>query len=132
MVPTIVSTAAPDTPGHAPSRRSIWLISLACALLGMLYTVADIEPSPLVSMFLSVAPVAAVLWWVYRDARGRGVLGVFDWGFFFLAGWPFMLPWYLVRTRGRQGWSLLAELFGAVLMPWFAALLVSLVAPRIL
>jgi len=37
-----------------------------------------------------------------------------DWGYFLLLAWPFVIPWYAFRTRGRGGWRLIVVLFSLI------------------
>jgi len=37
------------------------------------------------------------------DSRGRGLSWVFDMGLFLYVAWPFILPYYVVKTRGTKG-----------------------------
>jgi hypothetical protein len=51
--------------------------------------------------------------WVDDDSRGRQdvQLPSFDLGMFVFLIWILVLPWYLLRTRGRKGWLWIAGLF---------------------
>jgi hypothetical protein len=42
-------------------------------------------------------------WWLRVDSRGRGLSWVFDMGLFLYVAWPFILPYYVVKTRGTKG-----------------------------
>jgi hypothetical protein len=42
-------------------------------------------------------------WWLRTDSRRRGVLSVYDLGFFLYLAWPLIMPYYLVKTRGAKG-----------------------------
>ena len=45
----------------------------------------------------------AIGWWVRTDSLRRGVLSAYDLGFFLYLAWPFIMPYYLVKTRGAKG-----------------------------
>jgi len=91
------------------------LSALACSLASVAYAVTESDPSPIVALFLSVWPLLAVILWLQKDARRTGVGAVQDWGYFLLLAWPFVIPWYAFKTRGRSGWRLTFLLFGLVL-----------------
>jgi hypothetical protein len=66
----------------------------------------------------------AVGWWLRSDSRKRGVAWVFDMGLFLYVAWPFVLPYYLFKTRGAgavltilafAGVYVAASVLGAVL-----------------
>jgi len=42
-------------------------------------------------------------WWLRMDSRRRGVLSVYDLGFFLYLAWPLVMPYYLLKTRGARG-----------------------------
>ena len=39
-------------------------------------------------------------WWLQNDSRKHGVAWVFDMGLFLAIAWPFIMPYYLFKTRG--------------------------------
>ena len=85
--------------------------ALFCALAAAVYGAAQAEPSPLVALFFSFGPLLAVILWLQKDARRTGVGSVLDLGYFLLAAWPIVIPWYAFKTRGHAGWRLLLGLF---------------------
>jgi len=42
-------------------------------------------------------------WWLRRDSHRRGVLSVYDLGFFLYIAWPIVMPYYLIKTRRAKG-----------------------------
>ena len=57
--------------------------------------------------------VFLLAFWVDEDSRGRAEIyrPSFDIGFFMMLIWVLYLPYYLVRTRGSQGWVWIVGLF---------------------
>ena len=104
-------------PGAAASGdglRTAKITSLFCALASALYVMADAEPSPIVVLFFSFAPLFAVILWLERDAHRTGVGAVHDLGLLLWFGWPVVIPWYSWKTRGSRGWRLCLGLFGLI------------------
>jgi hypothetical protein len=66
-------------------------------------------------LLLGWGPVVAVAWWLALDSRRTQVVGAYDAGLFFYLTWPLTLPWYALRSRGRDGWALAAQLYGLAL-----------------
>lgn len=91
------------------------LAALFSSLAAGLYAATEVEPSSVVSLFLSGAPLFAVVLWLQKDARRTGVGAVQDWGYFLLLAWPVVIPWYAFKTRGRAGWKLLLTLVGLIM-----------------
>ena len=56
------------------------LAALFSSLAAALYAATQIEPSPIVELFLSGGPLFAVILWLQKDARRTGVGAVPDWG----------------------------------------------------
>jgi len=94
--------------------RTAKVTALFCALASALYTIADTEPSPIVVLFFSAAPLLAVILWLERDAHRTGVGAVHDFGLFLWFAWLVVIPWYSWKTRGRRGWRLCLELFSLI------------------
>ena len=42
-------------------------------------------------------------WWLRRDHRLRGIPWVYDMGMFLYMVWPFLMPYYLIKSRGARG-----------------------------
>jgi len=56
-----------------------------------------------ISLFYGFGLLWAIGWWLRTDSRRRGVLSVYDLGFFLYLAWPLIMPYYLVKTRGAKG-----------------------------
>ena len=50
-------------------------------------------------------------WWLRRDSRLRSIISIYDLGLFLYILWPFIMPYYLLKTRGTRG---LLVIFGFV------------------
>lgn len=96
------------------SLRSARIMALFCALAGALYAIANVEPSPAVSLFFSAGPLIAVILWLQRDASRTGVGAVHDFGFLLWFTWPVVIPWYAWKTHGWAGWRLTLGLFALI------------------
>ena len=80
--------------------------ALFCALAAALYAVAEVPPSPLVTLFFTWAPAVATILWLQRDVHRTGVGAVYDLGFLLVMASVVFIPWYVWKTRGRSGWRL--------------------------
>jgi hypothetical protein len=56
-----------------------------------------------ITLIYAVGILWAVGWWLRTDSRRRGVLSVYDLGFFLYLAWPVVMPYYLVKTHGAKG-----------------------------
>lgn len=52
-------------------------------------------------------------WWLRTDSRKRGVVWVYDLGFFLCIAWPLVMPYYLVKTRRAKGILVILGFIGA-------------------
>jgi hypothetical protein len=87
--------------------RTAKLTALFCAVAAALYAVAQVEPAPVVALFLTSGPLIAVIVWLQRDAARTRIAAVHDLGFFLWFSWPVVIPWYAWKTRGPSGWRLI-------------------------
>jgi hypothetical protein len=101
--------------------KIVYITAAFCAAVAALYTLAEIEPSPVVTLFVALAPSLAVIMWLQRDARSAHLSLVHDWDLFLWLAWPVLLPWYAFKTRGRRGWVLILKLVALVCAPWLAS-----------
>jgi hypothetical protein len=61
-------------------------------------------------------------WWLLTDSRKRGVSWVYDIGFFLSIAWPFIMPYYLLKTRRAKGLLLIFAFAGT----YMAALVIGM------
>jgi hypothetical protein len=69
-------------------------------------------PATAMLFLLSWGPPIGVTIWLTADSRRLRAIRAYDTGLLFYLTWPLSLPWYVVRTRGRAGWRLVAKLYG--------------------
>ena len=60
-------------------------------------------------------------WWVHLDRQVRGFSVPFEFDAFVFFVWPFIVPYYFYRTRGRRGLLLVIGIYGLYLMPYITA-----------
>jgi hypothetical protein len=101
------------------------LAALFCSLMMAAYAALQIPPSPVMGLFLESTPAVVVILWLQKDARRTGVGAVQDFGYFLWLAWPFVIPWYAFRTRGRSGWKLVTGLFGLILSSYVTWVVVA-------
>jgi hypothetical protein len=68
-----------------------------------LYLGQQIEAPPAFTLLHWAAQLWIIGWWLRTDSRKRGVVWVYDLGFFLCIAWPFVVLYYLVKTRGTKG-----------------------------
>jgi hypothetical protein len=107
--------------------RTAYLTTAFCSAIAVIYTLVPAQPTPGVVLFMAFAPTVAVCAWLQKDARLTGFPNVLDWGFFCGLAWPFVIPWYAFKTRGRSGWRLAAMLLGLVFAPTMTVFVVEIV-----
>ena len=64
--------------------------------------------------------------WVHFDRLGCGFHVPFEFDAFVFFAWPFVVPWYLYRRRGRRGLLHAAATYGFAIFPSLAALVVRI------
>jgi hypothetical protein len=74
-----------------------------------IYLASDREPPPVFSLLYVLGFIWIIGWWLLRDSRRRSVRWVYDMGLFLYIAWPFIMLYYLPKTRGVQGvWVILS------------------------
>jgi hypothetical protein len=99
-----------------------------CSIAAAIYTLADLEPAPIMSMLLMLAPLFAVILWLQKDSQRSGVGVVLDWGMFVWFAWPVVIPWYAFKSRGPGGWRLLIGLVALICSAYVTGFAVAWVA----
>jgi hypothetical protein len=106
----------------------LYFFSGCCGLFALVYGFLGVEPSPVMQMLLGLGPAVAVAGWLAADARHTRTVLAQDTGFFFYLTWPVSMPWYVVRTRGRRGWRLAAQLYVIALAGWLGFIVGAVIA----
>jgi len=92
------------------------------------YLGAQLQFPEAVTFLFAIGLVWAVGWWLRTDSRQRGVLSVYDLGFFVYLAWPVVMPYYLIKTRGAKGLlimlGLVAAYVGAALIGMIVSMLI--------
>ncbi len=68
-----------------------------------LYVGRHMEPPAGYELLHWAAQLWIIGWWLRADSRKRGVAWVYDLGLFLGIAWPFVLLYYLVKTRRAMG-----------------------------
>jgi hypothetical protein len=87
------------------------------------YSAGQIEPPPAFTLIFSAGLLWIVGWWLLTDSRKRDIPWIFDIGFFLSIAWPFVIPYYLLKTRGSKGLLLIL----AFISTYIAALVVGII-----
>ncbi len=64
-------------------------------------------------------------WWLRADSRKRGVAWVYDMGLFLSIAWPFIMPYYLVKTRRAKGLFIILAFVGTYIGAAIIGIVVS-------
>ena len=87
-----------------------------------IYLASEVEPPPAFTLIDYVGLLWILGWWLLADSRKRGIAWVYDMGLFLSIAWPFIMPYYLLKTRGAKG-LLLILAFGSI---YIAAMVVGM------
>ena len=68
-----------------------------------IYYGQQIEPPPALTLIHILAFLWIMGWWLRTDSRKRGIPWVYDMGLFLNIAWPFIMPYYLLKSRGAKG-----------------------------
>jgi hypothetical protein len=116
--------ASLETVADTPLQTAV-LTAFFSSSVTALYVLAEVEPAPVVQLFILWSPTLAVILWLQKDAARTKVGNVLDLGYFLCLALPVVLPWYAVKTRGRAGWRLLVGLLGLMFAPHVTGVVVA-------
>jgi hypothetical protein len=89
---------------------------------------AQFEFPAAATLLFTVGLLWAVGWWLRTDRRRRGVLSVYDLGFFLYLAWPIVMPYYLIKTRGAKGLLVMLGFVAAYVGATIIGIILSVVA----
>jgi hypothetical protein len=87
----------------------LYLFLVSTQIVTGAYRVSGIEPPASFTLIYILGFYWIIGWWLRADSRRRGFAWMFDLGFFLTVAWPLVLPYYILKSRGRKG--LLAILY---------------------
>ena len=67
------------------------------------YVVTEGEPPRAFTVASGIGLLWILGWWLRRDSRLRGIPWIYDMGMFLYMLWPFIMPYYLLKSRGARG-----------------------------
>jgi hypothetical protein len=81
----------------------LYIFTVLTQLASGIYLAGEREPPPAFSLMYTLGFLWIIGWWLLRDSRLRSVGWVYDIGLFLYIAWPFIMLYYLLKTRGAQG-----------------------------
>jgi hypothetical protein len=85
-----------------------------------IYVARNAAPPPAFTLLYPFCFLWVIGWWLMRDSRVHNVKWVFDMGLFLYIAWPFIMPYYLFKTRGARGFVTIL-IFGAAYLGAYVA-----------
>ena len=67
------------------------------------YVVTEGGPPASFTLANTLGLVWIIGWWMRRDSQRRGIAWIYDMGMFLYVLWPFIMPYYLLKSRGARG-----------------------------
>ena len=92
-----------------------------------LYYGQQVEPPVGLTLLYFLCFLWIVGGWLRRDSRKRGIPWIYDMGLFLYIAWPFILPWYLLKSRGAKGLLVILGFVGAYLGALIFGIAISVV-----
>ena len=90
----------------------LYVFLVVTQIVNGVYAAREAMPPPLYGLLYPIAFLWIVGWWMLKDSRKRGVGWVFDMGLYLFIAWPFVLPYYLFKTRGAKAFLLILAFVG--------------------
>jgi hypothetical protein len=78
----------------------LYIYLVITQMIAGFYLARGIELPPTYIYLYPLGLIWIIGWWLERDSRRHGVAWVFDMGLFLYIAWPFIMLYYLFKTRG--------------------------------
>ena len=98
----------------------LYLYVIITQLINGFYIASNVQLPPLFVLLYPLGLLWIIGWWLSTDSRRRGVQWVLDMGLFLYIAWPFIMLYYLLKTRGVKGLRTIL-IFGAVYLGAYVA-----------
>lgn len=85
------------------------------------YSHYGMEGSGLSQLLWRWGTALLLVWWVQADSREIKYRPRYEYSAFMFFGWPLLLPYYLLRTRGIRDFFLVGVFFMLFFAPWVVA-----------
>ena len=86
----------------------LYIFAVLTQVASGIYLASERELPPAFRLMYMLGFLWIIGWWLVRDSRERGVGWAYDMGLFLYIAWPFIMLYYLLKTRGAQGlWVIL-------------------------
>ena len=102
-----------------------WLFVVVTQLVAGLYFAGEIDPPPAYVLLYPLTFLWVIGWWMRRDCRERGVAWVLDMGLFLYMAWPFVMPYYLFKTRGVRALLTVGAFVAVYLLAFLAGVMLA-------
>lgn len=95
-------------------------------VVGGVYQAADVQPPAALIILGPIGFFWAVATWLQHDATSRGLRWVLDLGLILYVAGVFVLPYYLIKTRGWRGIGVILGFAGIYLGSFILGILLFL------
>lgn len=89
-----------------------------------IYYARGLEPLPSFEFLYTAGFLCGVVWWLRADVGRSAIKPVYCLGLLVGMGWPIMIPYHLLKTRGLRGLIPLLGLIGSFLVAHLLAVVV--------
>ena len=81
----------------------LYVFLIVTQLISGAYLASGRETPPMFALVYAFGFLWMIGWWLRDDSKRREIRWVYDIGFFLSVAWPFVLPIYLLKSRGVKG-----------------------------
>ena len=100
------------------------IFAVVLSTIFSIYLLAGMSPSPTFEVVATFCSGFLLIYWMVADARQRGQVPCFDFGFLCYILFPLTLPWYCFWSRGWRGVLMLLLLVAIFLTPYVVSTVV--------
>ncbi len=99
------------------------LISIMYGFLEIVATLKEQVTSENTDFLWQVLFAFVIAFWTKNDAKNKDLYTPYEYSYFVLIFWPFVLPYHLIKTRGTEGLLIFLGVLFLYFLPFISGLI---------
>jgi hypothetical protein len=101
----------------------LFIVSIMYGLLEIVATLKEQTTSEFTNFIWQVFFALVVAFWTKNDTKSKDLYTPFEYSYFVLVFWPFVLPYHLIKTRGTEGFLMFLGVLSLYFLPFISGLI---------
>ena len=101
----------------------LFIVSIMYGILEIVVTLKEQTTSEATDFLWQVFFALVIAFWTKNDAISKDLYTPFEYSYFVLIFWPFVLPYHLIKTRGTEGLLMFLGVLSLYFLPFICGLI---------